>query len=550
MRNLYTFLKLYVILNILSGTLFAQVTQDWVSRYNGTGNILDNPHSIAVDGSGNVYVTGASAGSGTGKDYATIKYNSAGVQQWVSRYNGPGNSDDIAYSIGVDGSGNVYVTGSSWGSGTNYDFATVKYNSSGAQQWVQRYDAGNGYDYAYSIAVDGSGNAYVTGESVETGTYDYAIIKYNTTGVQQWAMRYNGTQNGSDRANSIAVDGSGNVYVTGRSQWSQNDYDIVTLKFNTAGDQQWGQLYNGAGNDWDEGLSIAVNGSGEVFVTGYSISSGTYSDYVTIKYNSAGVQQWDSRYSGTGANSDRAYSIAVDGSGNSYVTGRIYGVGTNWDYGTIKYNSSGVRQWVGIYNGFGGDIDIAYSIAVDASGNVYVTGNSDAITNVDYATVKYNPSGVQQWAMRYNGPSNLGDQGNSIVLDATGNVYVTGASEGSSSSDDYVTIKYSQPIGIKPVSSEIPKSFSLSQNYPNPFNPTTKIKFTLLDNSFTKLIIYDALGKELESIVNEQLNAGIYEAVWIASNYPSGVYYYRLTADASALLSTGFSETKKLILIK
>jgi uncharacterized delta-60 repeat protein len=529
---------------------FSQVTQDWVSRYNGSANNLDNPHSIAVDGSGNVYVSGLSMGSGTGKDYATIKYNSTGVQQWVAIYNGVSNSDDIAYSIGLDGAGNVYVTGYSWANGQSYDYATVKYNSSGVQQWVQRYDAGGGYDYAYSIAVDAAGNSYVTGESVETGTFDYATIKYNASGVQLWVMRYNGTQNGSDRANSIAVDGSGNVYVTGRSQWSGNDYDIVTLKFNTSGIQQWGQLYNGAANDWDEGLSIAVDGSGNVYVTGYSISSGTFSDYATIKYNSSGVQQWDARYSGTGNNSDRAYSIAVDGSSNVYVTGRSYGVGTNWDYGTVKYNSSGVQQWVGRYDGPGGDVDIAYSIAVDGSGNVYVTGNSDAIINTDYATVKYNSAGAEQWAARYNGPGNLGDQANSIALDGSGNVYVTGASEGTGTSDDFATIKYSQPIGIKPISTEIPNGYKLLQNYPNPFNPTTKIRFALPKSSFAKLVIYDELGRVTETIVNEQLNAGTYEVNWNAGKFSSGVYYYKLTADASASLSKGFSETKKLILIK
>ncbi len=123
-------------------------------------------YSLAVDGSGNVYVTGESAGSGTSRDYATIKYNSSGVQQWVARYNGPGNSNDFAdYSLVVDGSGNVYVTGYSLGSGTLDDYATIKYNSSGVQQWVARYNGpGNNYDFATSLAVDGSGNVYVTGD--------------------------------------------------------------------------------------------------------------------------------------------------------------------------------------------------------------------------------------------------------------------------------------------------------------------------------------------------------------------------------------------------
>jgi hypothetical protein len=103
-------------------------------------------------------VTGQSIGSGTGNDYVTIKYNSAGAELWTATYNGPGNSDDWAYSIAVDGSGNVYVTGGSRGSGTLDDFATIKYNANGVEQWVQTYNGpGNGNDVAASIALTGPG---------------------------------------------------------------------------------------------------------------------------------------------------------------------------------------------------------------------------------------------------------------------------------------------------------------------------------------------------------------------------------------------------------
>jgi PKD repeat protein len=99
----------------------------WTNRFNGPGSGEDQSKAVAVDGSNNVIVTGYSTGSGSGYDYTTIKYSSAGMPLWTNRYNGPGNTADTAYAVAVDRTGNVIVTGASIGSGGNFDFATVKY---------------------------------------------------------------------------------------------------------------------------------------------------------------------------------------------------------------------------------------------------------------------------------------------------------------------------------------------------------------------------------------------------------------------------------------
>ncbi len=558
MRKLVYLLSIvYCVLHMENS--MCQVSQEWVSRYNGPpGNSSDEAHSIAVDGFGNVYVTGHSVGSVSFGDYGTVKYNSAGVQQWAARYNGPGNSFERAYSIAVDGSGNVYVTGRSTGIGTAYDYATIKYNSSGDSVWVQRYNGpGNGDDEARSIAVDGLGNVYVTGYSKGSAPGpDYATIKYNSTGSQLWVQRYNGPVNGYANAYSIAIDGLGNVYVTGRSYGGGVGYDYATIKYNSTGAVQWVQRYNGTANDNDEAYSITVDGSSNVYVTGTSISIGSGYDYVTIKYNSSGTQQWFQRYSGTSSSSgsDAAFSIAVNDSGNVYVTGESIGFGTLYDYATVKYNSSGVLQWHQRYNGPGNGYDNAYSIAVDSSGNLYVTGKSLGIsTDFDYATIKYNSSGDSVWLRRYNGPGSGEDYANSIAIDGLGNVYVTGQSTGSGTGLDFATIKYSQfLVSIQPISTEVPNQYSLSQNYPNPFNPATKIKFAIPphnlpltggDREGVLLKIYDILGREIATLVNEQLNPGNYEVEFDGANLPSGVYYYKLIAR-------DYSETKIMILIK
>ena len=315
--------------------------QLWVARYNGLGNSMDQARALVIDNRGNVYVTGPSVGSGGDYDYATIKYipgRFGGISQlWVARYNGPGNDFDWASAIALDNLGNVYVTGSSWGSGTQEDCATIKYSPNGNQLWVARYNGpANGQDRAYAVAVDNSGNVYVTGYSYGSDTDpDCVTIKYDPNGNQLWVARYNGPGNSSDETAALAIDSSGNVYVTGSSYGAARD--CVTIKYDPNGNQLWVARYSGPGNSNDEAYDLAIDSSGNVYVTGYSVGSDTDIDYVTIKYSPNGNQLWVKRYNGPGNDFDWAWALAIDNSGNVYVTGGSYDNGTGRDYVTIKY---------------------------------------------------------------------------------------------------------------------------------------------------------------------------------------------------------------------
>jgi len=393
------------LLCLIPGFLRAQVDTAWVRQYKGPLNSDNQAKAIAVDGSGNVYVTGqVRVAAADGFNYATIKYNSRGVKQWSAQYNGSENVHYAAYSIAVDGSGNVYVCGQG---------PTIKYNSAGQQQWVTPDSV-----YSTALFVDVSGNVYATAPGY--------TIKYNTAGKQQWRVPYGG---------AIAVDNSGNVYVTGSSIVSGTGI-YATIKYNSAGEQQW--LATQAGNIDRPGV-IAVDGKGNVYVAGYG------SGFVTTKYNSAGQEQWVSRYS-AGNGFDMLTAFTVDNSGNVYVTGTSRGSGTDWDYATIKYNPAGQQQWVARYDCSGGQ-DMATALAVDGSGNVYVTGKIELGPGpgpgpgpgTHYATIKYNSSGAQKWIARYNGPGSGGDTPTAIAVDGSGNVYVTGGI-----GTAYVTIKYVQ----------------------------------------------------------------------------------------------------------
>jgi len=559
MKSFVTFVALFLF-NISGATetlLFGQVTQEWVAIYNGTGNLDDQAYSITVDDSGNAYVTGSSHGGATENDYLTIKYNSSGDTLWVRRYdNASVNGDDNARAIVVDDSGNVYVTGGSAGSGTGGDFVTIKYSPTGDEVWVQRWDSDfHQSDGARDIALDPFGNVLVSGLAYRGGNaWDCVTVKYDPAGVEQWASVYSGSLGDFDEGYALAVDNSGNSYVAGRCG-ANGSGDFLTIKYAPNGDTLWTRKYNGPSDGVDEAYAIDVDDMGNAYVTGRSLGSGTGYDFTTIKYDPFGDTLWVRRYNGTANDIDEAYSIALDNSYNVYVTGVSNRVGgTSLDYVTIKYNSSGDEQWVQSYNGPGDSYDYAYSIAVDDSGNVYVTGESQggSPSYNDFATVKYNSSGVEQWVQRYNGPASNSDVGKSIVVDDAGNVYVTGQSVGIGTEWDYATIKYSQSTtGVYESESEEPQNYFLHQNYPNPFNPSTTILYSIpsviasetKQSQLVTLTVYDVLGNEVATLVNEEKPAGSYEVTFDASQLSSGIYFYKLTAGS-------FIQTRKMLLLK
>lgn len=234
---------------IITLPINSQIKESWAMRYDNGG--VDKSNAIGVDDFGNVYVTGSSNSAGVGtEDYITIKYNFSGSEEWTSRINGSGGSVDIPYALVIDSSGSIIVTGGSVGSGSGYDYFTIKYSSDGDTLWTRRYNGPkNSKDIAYSIALDDSQNIFITGESEGlTGTHgifeDYATIKYNAAGDFKWSARFNGAAGDYDRANSICVDTVGNIYVTGVSDGGSSGsgdphFDYATIKYNSAGLTQW-----------------------------------------------------------------------------------------------------------------------------------------------------------------------------------------------------------------------------------------------------------------------------------------------------------------------
>jgi hypothetical protein len=270
------------------------------------------------------------------------------------------------------------------------------------EEWVTQYSGGTARD----LAIDKMGNVYITGRSIIDGSCDYGTVKYDTNGVELWAARYDGPANDIDQAFALAIDNSGNVYVTGDSYGSgvANDYHYATLKYDSNGSEVWVRRYNGPGIYEDSARAIAVDVAGNVYVTGYSDNNLDYADYdyVTIKYGSSGNLLWITSYD-SGTPDDYARDLAIDDANNVYVTG----CGGD-DYATIKYDPNGDQLWVANYDGLASEWDQAVAIELDDLGNVYVTGSSISSGsswmdyNYDYTTIKYDPNGDQLWVARYN----------------------------------------------------------------------------------------------------------------------------------------------------
>lgn len=543
-----TTLLVSLILILSNGIVRAQLNQEWVRSYNGPMNGNDEALTHTTDNAGNVYAAGKILGMATGFDIYVVKHNPSGSILWEKIYSGPGNGNDIAYSVAPDNSGNVFVTGESKGENTGVDYVLIKYNSQGDEQWIRRYNgSSNSSEIPAKVAADNSGNAIVTGNSWEKGSLsDIVTIKYNSDGVEQWIKRFNGAENGNEFADDLKIDALGNVYVAGSTFTASTINDFVIIKYSSSGDEQWFKTYNGTLNSNDFPTFLTLDIYGNAIQTGSSVGSGTSLDFATVKYSPNGEVVWLKRYTSPTINLEEPKSITSDNSGNIIITGTTTGYSSSYDYMTVKYSPAGDLLWEKNYNGPSSfNFDEARSVAADNNGNVYVTGLSAGTgTMDDIAIVKYDSNGNQLWVNRYNSPASRNDAANNISLDAFGNIIISGFITGAATGSDFAVIKFSLLTSLKTISNEIPKEYSLRQNYPNPFNPSTSIGFNLPNNTSVSLNIYDMSGRHVMILIyNEFKSAGSYTFQFNASDLSSGTYFYSLKTD-------DYSDVKKMVLIK
>jgi hypothetical protein len=568
-------------INILNINYTGDPTAQWAVSVDGTGT--DQNRDVYVDTDGNVYLCGY-YGSGTATIYNAnntssgltlrssggsaafvVKYNSSGIAQWAISVDGSG--DDYGISVTVDANGNMYLGGyyssvgatiynanntssgltlrSTSGSSANY---VVKYNSSGVAQWAVSVDSVH-TDYGIEVAVDSYGNLYMGGAYSWGGSGTAVIynanntssgltlrassngaafvVKYNSSGIAQWFVSVDSSSN--DNTNNIAVDTDGNLYLCG--YYGSGSATI----YNT--------------NNTSSGLTLRA-------------TSGSYAAFI-VKYNSSGQAQWAVSVDSV----DNIYgrSVAVDADGNVYLAGQYNSTGVATIYNTnnvssgltlrdpggsaafvVKYNSSGIAQWA-----VSVDDDtsvIGFCVAVDATGNVYLSGQYGSGTATIYNAndvssgltlrsssgisafvVKYNSSGEAQWAVSVDGSST--DISRGVAVDSSGNVYLAGYYSSSSDATIYNANNTNSGLTLRATSGDATFVVKYSQtdmmykllNYSSSDNDGTIKKLINTTTSTIPVGVYSSDGTTLQYIIQLPPNSARqyiwYNNAWTLMNY-------------------------------
>ncbi len=375
----------------------------------------------------------------------------AATDGWV-KHLGTG-SYDVGYGVATDSSGNIYITGETAGNlggeknEGGSDIFLAKYDESGTRQWVRLLGTAS-HDAGCGVATDASGNIYVTGETrgdlggeSHEGYRDVFLARYDGSGTRQW-VRLLGTAS-DDYGLGVATDASGNIYVTGETsgdlggETNEGGSDIFLARYDESGTRQWVKLLGTASDDY--GLGVATDTSGTIYITGETSgnldgeSNAGKEDVFLARYDGSGTRQWV-RLLGT-ASHDAGCGVTTDASGNIYVTGETWGnlggetyEGFN-DIFLARYDGSGTRQWVKLMGT--ASYDYGLGVATDASGNIYVTGETrgglGGETNMgqeDIFLARYDESGTRQWVRLLGTTSN--DYGRGVVTDTSGTIYITG----------------------------------------------------------------------------------------------------------------------------
>jgi hypothetical protein len=557
----------------------------WTKTFGGTN--IDIGHSVQQTNDGGYAITGYTRSFGTmsGRNLYLLKTDHSGNEMFLKTFGG--NSDDEGYSLKQTSDGGFLIAGltKSFGAGLN-DVYVVKTNSNGDEVWSKTF-GGAQDDEAYSVIESASGGYVIAGvtSSYGSGSRDGWLIKTNNSGDQIWSKTYGGFS--SDGFRNLKQTFDGGYIITG---WTLSYGPGIIgnawlVKTDSLGNQLWNKPFGGS--DVDRGYSVQQTNDSGFIVTGYTSSIGAgLDDMLLIKTDSDGNELWQKAFGGTGR--DYGHSVIQTFDGGFLVAGYTLSFGAGGDdFWLVKTDGSGNLEW---HQTFGGSSsDIAYSIASTNDGGFIITGHTlsygagvhdiwliKTATVIPVELINFSASLIDenQVLLRWSTATELNNYGFNVERSSVrSNDWKTiGFVKGYGNSNltqeysftdildtrdkftyrlkqiDYNgSLNYSNAIEIELGNNWL--DFTLSQNYPNPFNPNTKIKFTLPitvnKNNTTTLRIFDVIGNEVATLLNEIKEPGSYEVSFNADEFEmsSGIYFYKLRSGL-------FSVVKKMIYLK
>ncbi|HZW38597.1 MAG TPA: T9SS type A sorting domain-containing protein [Ignavibacteriaceae bacterium] len=568
---------LFVFLILISSISFPQSIETlWTKTFGGTN--IDVGYSLKQTQDGGYIIVGYTRSFGTmsGRNIWLVKTDAMGNEVWNKALGG--DADDEAYSIQQTSDKGYILTGYTKSMGMGLmDVVLYKTDSLGNEIWNRTFGGSNDEE-GYSVLQTDDGGYIIAGATSSFGTLgsrDVWVIKTDANGTDIWKKNYGG--NSSDGARNIQKTSDGGYIITGWTFLGPGYIgNALLLKIDSLGNQQWLKYFGG--DDADRGYCVQQTSDGGYILTGYTSCFGAgLDDMWLIKTNSQGVEEWNKTFGGTGrdygnwieitsdkgylitgytlsfgAGGDDVWLIKTDSLGNK-ILDKTYG-GTASDVGycgiqstdgsyvitghTLSYGTGVHDVWL---------LKTALVLPVELSSFTAITNNDDVELLWSTATETNNKgfevqrkSGSNDWTTLsfIEGRGTSTQKNNYSFLDKR-------LSEGKYSfrlkqTDFNGQFEYSNTIEVEVGE---PSEFTLSQNYPNPFNPTTSIKYSVPFENKVSIKVFDVMGKEIMSLVNEVKPVGNYEVQFDASSFSAGTYFYQMT-------SGNFVSTKKLILIK
>ena len=593
MKNSIKFLSIILLILFFYSTQLLPQAPDtmWTKTFGGTN--IDIGHCVQQTADSGFIITGYTRSYGTisGRNVWLVKTDKNGNHQWNNTFGG--NDDEEGYSVQQTADGGYIIAGytESFGAGLN-DVFLVKANASGNHVWTKTF-GGAQDDEGYSVIQTIDGGFLIGGvtSSYGAGSRDMWMIKTDPAGNLIWQKTHGGLS--SDGAWYVDKTSDGGFILTG---WTLSFGPGIIgnawlVKTDSLGNQQWNKFFGG--DDVDRGYAVQQTTDGGYILTGYtdSFGAGLY-DMLLIKTDPSGNAVWTKTFGGTGR--DYGNSVRQTSDGGFIVLGYTLSFGAGGDdFYLVKTDANGNEEWFKTYGGSASDV--GFFLRQTNDGGLIMTGHTlssgagvhdvwliktDNIIPVELISFSVQTDEYDV-KLTWSTATETNNSGFEILRSQTSNVKgqmyweKIGFVEGKGTTVEvhhYSFVDESLPAGnyqyrlkqidfdgtfeysnIIEVTVDAPAIFSLEQNYPNPFNPTTKIKYEIPGqarnyNTQVTLKVYDILGNEVATLVNEQKPAGTYDVEFVVGqdsrpNISSGIYIYQLGAGS-------FVQTKKMVLLR